>query len=94
MAKNQAEFDKRVESYLNGGPEKHTIDDVLVPLNAWHTSKLRFFANVAYSMEAEDALMAATGEVFRLVGMKLKDNGNGVDVPTAKGAKPGIAEGM
>ena len=49
-----------------------------------NNAECRLIGNVYYSALAENKLMTATGEVYRLVGMKMVDNGNGVQMPVAQ----------
>jgi len=80
----EAEFNERVKRYLGGGNGGNgnvaaiTIDDVLNLLSD-RTSALTNLAYHNYLVwYAEIELMAATGEVYRLVGMEMGE-GNGVD---------------
>ncbi len=82
--KARREFEERRKAYLNGESSSLTIDDVLTSLSALTTGGIRLAANLDYSAAAENALMAATGEVYRLVGMKMADHGNGVELPETK----------
>ena len=63
-------------SIWSGGDEDLSIDDVLRPLSELTTAEIRLASNLYRSGNAGISLMAATGEVYRLVGMKI-ENGNG-----------------
>ena len=78
--KGTTQFEERSRIYLSGKPSSLTIDDVLTSLSLITSAEVRLASNVYYAARANDALMAASGEVYRLVGMKMEDNGNGMEL--------------
>jgi len=89
ISKAQAEFEERSRIYLSGGPPALTIDDVLNTLTTWMSAELGLASNIYYAARAETWLMSATGEVYRLVGLKMVDDGNGVELPVTESAGSG-----
>lgn len=75
------EFEERRAAYFEGKSPILTIDDVLTPLSSLTVAKVRLASNLYSGDLAENDLLAATGEVYRIVGLKMSDNGNGVDLP-------------
>ncbi|UCD27392.1 MAG: TolC family protein [Planctomycetota bacterium] len=92
IKKTSAEFEERIKRYFNSGNVGNggngdtnpiTIDDVLLSLSE-KTSAMTLLAYYSSLVgDAESDLMAATGEVYRLVGMKIEDNGE-MAFPEAK----------
>jgi hypothetical protein len=80
IEKNRAQFRERSKSYLSGDSVTLTIDDVLTSLSLWTNAECQLVGNVYYGALAENRLITATGEVYRLVGMRMVDNGNGVEI--------------
>jgi len=75
IEQRREDFKDRSRRYLEGADPSLTIDDVLYPLNQWNSDRIRLASNRSYRGQALAALMAATGEVYRIVGMKV-DNGD------------------
>jgi hypothetical protein len=80
IEQTQAEYEKRMEAYLSRGAEAFTIDDVLASLSAHILAHLRLSSNVLQIRRAESLLMVATGEVYRMVGLSIEENGEGVEL--------------
>lgn len=71
IAQKNEMFRTRSTIYLEGGPAPLTIDDVLAPLSEMTAARVQLAANTYYAGLAETALMGATGEVYRQVGMEI-----------------------
>lgn len=80
IEKGRTQFEERSRIYLAGESATMTVDDVLTSLSLWHNAELRLANNVFNSALAEDDLMSATGEVYRLVGMRMAEDGGGVEI--------------
>jgi len=80
IEETQAQVEERSRLYLSGESETLTIDDVLTSLGLLSNAECRLIGNVYYSALAEDRLLSATGGVYRLVGLRMVDNGNGVEL--------------
>jgi len=65
------EFERRLQRYLEDADTEMTVDDVLIPLGQWATAGKSFEMSRYHMGVAEIALRAATGEVYRLVGMEV-----------------------
>lgn len=73
----RTEFLERKRLYLEGAQGQPgnglMIDDVLYPLDELTSAQIRLASN-AYSIgNSESALMGATGDVYRVVGMRIED---------------------
>jgi outer membrane protein TolC len=73
VKQKQAAFEYRTRVYLSGGPPPMTIDDVLIPLSEMISAEIQLASNAYYSGLADIAIMAATGEVYRVVGMAIDE---------------------
>ncbi|NLX13269.1 MAG: TolC family protein [Phycisphaerales bacterium] len=71
IANSQAEFAVRLETYLTQGPPDRTIDDVLTSIDALYVAESRIADNLYGAWVCENTLMTATGEVYRMVGLKV-----------------------
>jgi outer membrane protein TolC len=69
----QGEFLDRSRRYLTDPDADLTIDDVLLPLSELTSAKVRLSSNEYSSLQSGTRLMAATGEVYRMVGMKIEN---------------------
>jgi hypothetical protein len=79
IEEKQAQFAERARIYLNGlndEPRPLSIDDVLIPLNELTSMEFQLASNRYSSGIAETALQAATGEVYRVVGMRIENGDN------------------
>ena len=84
IEKTRAELTERRRIYLSAGPPVMTIDEVLTSLSGLSNAECRLVENTYYSALAETRLMTATGEVYRLVGMQMKNKGSGVQMPLTR----------
>ncbi len=71
VEQKQTQYRNRVNSYLQNQGNGVSIEDVLIPLSEWVSAETSLVANVYYQGRAEAALMTATGDVYRRVGMKI-----------------------
>ena len=76
IEKKQAEFQQRSKAFLEGNGKDLTIDDVLLPLKEKRSAEVELASTIWQSRRADVILMAATGEMYRRVGMEM-ENGNG-----------------
>lgn len=67
------DYKERKASFFGDNEQDYQIDDVLGPLSERTSANVRLAANTYYSNDAEDDLKAATGEVYRIVGMQIED---------------------
>ena len=68
------DYEERKEAFFGVNEQDYLIDDVLYPLGEWTSAKVRLGGNTYYGNDAEDDLKAATGEVYRIVGMQIEDD--------------------
>ncbi len=66
------DYEKRLEDYLAGDPQL-AIDDVLRPLQELTSAEINLAQIERTIGLSESSLMAATGDVYRLVGMQMDD---------------------
>ncbi len=89
IEKGTTQFKERSRIYLNREPSALTIDDVLTSLGLITSARVRLASNHYYAARANDLLMTATGAVYRLVGMKMGDNGSGMELSEQNHVPPG-----
>jgi outer membrane protein TolC len=76
----RTEFEERCERYFSGKPSRLTIDDVLTPLYLVTDSEVKLASNLNQIIDAESDLMTSTGEVYRLVGLRIENRGHGMEL--------------
>jgi hypothetical protein len=76
IQKAQAEYENRKTVYLSGKSTELTIDDVMNASSDLNQAYYDLASNIHNLCESEDKLMAAVGEVYRLVGLRLAENGD------------------
>lgn len=74
VEQRQQEYRDCAKRYLEGTDKSVTINDVVYVLGQWNGDRTRLATNRMYRGLAVASLMTATGEVYRMVGMKV-DNG-------------------
>jgi len=74
IVQRRNDYKDRLRRYLEDKDPSVMIDDVLYPLSNWTSAKVRLATNRLYCGTSTASLMAATGEVYRMVGMQV-DNG-------------------
>ncbi len=75
IEKNLAELAVRRETYLSRGQPERTIDDVLATIDDLYIAESRVANNIYNAWVCENTLMTATGEVYRMVGLKVIGKG-------------------
>ena len=70
----EAELEERSKTYF-AGTGNLTIDDVLIPLNGLTSAETQLASNDSYLVRAENALLSATGELYRMVGIRMNGDG-------------------
>ena len=72
ISQRRDDYRDRVKRYLEDKDPSVIIDDVIYPLSNWTSAKVRLATNRLYRGTSTASLMAATGEVYRMVGMKVR----------------------
>jgi hypothetical protein len=83
LAKAEGEFEERREVYFtgdSGGAPSLTIDDVLTPLGQLTVAEIRLASNLYSEALAENALLVATGEVYRMAGIEMSTDGESLEL--------------
>lgn len=78
IEQNRAEFTARRETYMTRGRPERSIDDVLSTINNLYTAETRVPVNIYGAWLCENTLMAATGEVYRMVGLQVNEQNEAV----------------
>lgn len=69
MRSSESQWQARLSAYLDPANEEFKIEDVIRSLATVTVARVRLASNEYSIADSEDALMIATGEVYRMVGM-------------------------
>ncbi len=88
ISRARAQFEERCEAYFFRKVAKMTIDDVLTPLYLLTDAEVQLATNLNQIADAENDIIVATGEVYRLVGIRLVDRGKGMELTETVTTQP------
>ena len=91
ISRSRAQFEERCEAYFWRQAAKMTIDDVLTPLYMLTDAQVQLAANLNQITDAENDLLVATGEVYRLVGIQIEKQESGTELYEAAASQPASA---
>ncbi len=80
--------EERCEAYFSRKAPKMTIDDVLTPLYFLTDAEVQLATNLNQIADAENDIIVATGEVYRMVGIELRDRGKGMELTETATTQP------
>lgn len=84
----RAQFEERCEAYFWRQVGRMSIDDVLTSLSMLTDAQIQLANNLNQITDAENDLVVATGEVYRLVGIRLEDRGKGMELAETPSTQP------
>ena len=77
LEKAKAEYAERRRAHFAEEDSEVNIDDVLTSLGLIVNAKVRLASNMSYLLDAETDLLTATGAIYRMVGIRIIDDGEG-----------------
>lgn len=86
----RAQFQERCEAYFWRGESGMNIDDVLRSLSVLTNAQVQLASNFNQIIDAEHDLLVATGEVYRLVGIRIEKEDSGTVLHEALLSQPSV----
>jgi outer membrane protein TolC len=88
ISRARAQFEERCEAYFWRQAAKMIIDDVLTPLYMLTDAQVQLATNLNQITDAENDLLVATGEVYRLVGIQIERTDSGTELYEMAASQP------